>query len=91
MNERADVLDSLLKHPGWGLFAEHAIQEWAPAACWRKAKAAGGDKAAIALIDKVNEQVGLLVNWPKDELARLKRQEPEPEVVPIGGRGGYSR
>ena len=93
MSETTDALETLLKSPGWRLFLEHAKEEWAPGACWRKAKEASALEKDLAKtmrrVDYTNEQVGKLLTWPSEEVKRLKRQEHEPAVVQ--GRGGYHR
>lgn len=87
MNEKADALDALLKSEGWKLFSEFAAKEWGPAACWRKAISRGGDAEAMRVIDATNVNVGMLMNWPQEEIARLRRAEAEPEQSM--SRGGY--
>lgn len=79
-----EALESLLEHPGWKLFQEQAKAEWSPGACWRKVMEQGGN---LEKVSYTNEQVGALMTWPAQEVARLKRaaQEPEPSL----SRGGY--
>lgn len=86
MSEVADAIEALLASEGWRLYSEHVKAEWSPAACWRKVKAAEGD---LEKVDYTNGQVGLLMNWPTQEIARLRREEKEQE--PSMSRGGYSR
>lgn len=90
MSDTRNALEELLSHPGWHLFLEHVKTEWAPGACWRKAKEAHDDLgAALQRIDYTNQEVGKLMEWPKEEIARLLRQEQRPE--PAMSRGGYTR
>ena len=98
MNERADILESFLKHPGWQLFAEHVQHEWGPNGLKYNAEldkalnltddnAAASQARQIRAGRRVIEQ---LLTWPSDELARCKRQEPRVEE-PMMARGGYHR
>lgn len=84
MSERRDVLEALLNHPGWALFYAHAKEEWGASGCWRKAKEQNLD---LAKIDYTNQEIGALLEWPKHELDRLKRQETpiEPSLSRRGG------
>lgn len=84
MSDTADALESLVASEGWRLFTEHVKAEWSPAACWRKVKATDGD---LTKIDYTNAQVGLLMNWPASEVARLKRTEQVSEPT-MSRRGG---
>ena len=86
-DERIEVFESLLQHPGWSLFIEHVKTEWGPAACWRKARE---KQFNCDLVDYCNGQIGALVEWPKQERDRLHRQAHNP-VYDQGGqvRGGY--
>lgn len=84
MSDDLDALDALIASPGWRLFLEHVKGEWSPGACWRKAHETDAD---IPRIDYTNRQVGLLMDWPKAELDRLKRTERQSEA-PVS-RGGY--
>ena len=83
MSETADVLDALVNHPGWQLLLDQATKEWSPAACWEKAKEVAFvgvlPLERIAQVDYTNQQVGILLNWPKQEAARLRREEQKPE------------
>lgn len=91
MSDRAAALESLVSHPGWQAFFEHAKEEWGPAGCWRKAKEMREVDPVLGVqkIDYTNEQVGRLLAWPQDELARLMRAEASAE--PALSRGGYTR
>ena len=81
--EHADALEALLASVGWRVFHEHAMAEWSASACWKKTMQ-GGDMVKVAY---TNEEVGKLMRWPADELARLRRAEQQPEAS-IGRRGG---
>lgn len=83
MSDRADILESLLQHPGWKLFLDHVKSEWSPAACWRKVREEAGD---LAKVDYTNGQVGLLVEWPAQEMAKERRERPM--ALPMSRRGG---
>jgi hypothetical protein len=84
MSETADALEALLASEGWRLYAEHVKAEWSPAACWRKVKEAG---ANVEQVDYTNGQVGLLMTWPAQEIARARRAEAvnEPSMSRRGG------
>jgi hypothetical protein len=86
-------LESLLEHPGWALFRDHVKAEWAAGACWRKVKdVASRDEdiaSAMQRVDYTNEQIGQLMEWPKEEAARLKKQAEQTERQL--SRGGYHR
>ena len=92
--EHADALEALLASVGWRVFYEHVMAEWSASACWRRAvKEIGFGASDIAsgveIMGKVsytNEEVGKLMRWPADELARLRRAEQQPEAS-IGRRG----
>lgn len=85
MSDRIDALEALLASPGWQLYYERAKAEWGPSACWRKVKEQNGE---LAKVDYTNEQVGQLLEWPAQELMRLKRQvQPAPELT-FSRRGG---
>lgn len=89
MSERADVLEAMLTTQGWSLFQEHVKAEWGPAACWRKAKETQETDSARAIekVDYTNAQVGLLMNWPHEEISRLRRVE-ERAAPSLSRRGG---
>lgn len=74
VSERASVLESLLEHPGWREFQAHVAREWSAAACWHKVKETGGD---IERVNYTNTQVGQLMNWPVQEIARERRADAE--------------
>lgn len=78
MSERANVLEGLLEHPGWREFVAHVAKEWSAAACWHKVKEAGGD---IERVNYTNTQVGQLMNWPVQEIARERRMEQEQALA----------
>lgn len=97
-NDRTEALDALLLHPGWHLFLEHCHREWGPNGAKYNAEL---DKA-LDLIDPAaaasqarqiragRKTLETLLSWPAEELARVKRTEPEP-VQPSYVRGGYGR
>ena len=88
--EHADALEALLASAGWRVFHEHAMAEWSASACWRRTTQISptGIPPAfdMAKVAYTNEEVGKLMRWPADELARLRRAEQQPEAS-IGRRG----
>ena len=92
MSEIADALDALLKSEGWRLFAEHAKAEWGPGACWRKAKAVTASSIsqneAIERIDYTNQQVGELMEWPQQQMLKLRREAALASREPAMSRRG---
>lgn len=79
-----EVLESLVEHPGWQLFYDHVKQEWGAAGCWRKSVEQG---LPVELVKLTNLEIGALMEWPKSEAARLKRQEETKEPT-LSRRGG---
>lgn len=108
MSDVTDTLESLLASEGWRLYTEHVKAEWGPGGYGRKVKQALTDArarnedaaAAVDKVDYANEQIGDVIGWPRQELARLKRQEQEtpesstprapslPNVAAMSRRGG---
>ena len=87
MNEKAQVLESLLTHPGWRLFLEHAHQEWGPSGVRYQAEldkaldltdgnAAASQARQVRAGRLVIEQ---LLAWPAEEFARLTREQQVSE------------
>jgi hypothetical protein len=98
MSDTTDALESLVTSEGWRLFMEHVRAEWANAGYGRKVKQAltearaRQEDAAVAVdrVDYANDQIGDVIGWPKQELARLKRQEAEPEEAAVRTRDSLS-
>lgn len=90
-DERRQILEDFVQHPGWAVFAAHVAEEWAPAGCWRKVKTMPHAELAVALqqVDYTNQEVGKLMRWPAEEVQRLAQQEKVSE--PTLQRGGYQR
>ena len=87
--EHADALEALLASAGWRVFYEHVLAEWSASACWRRAVVPTASVSDVNMMAKVvytNEEVGKLMRWPADELARLRRAEQQPETS-LGRRG----
>ena len=95
MSERSDLLEALITHPGWKLYASQIGEEWGPRAYAQKLKAAvqrarehGKDAGhAIELVDAANDAIADAMRWPGEELGRLKRSEQthEPSLSRRGG------
>ena len=91
MSDTTDALESLLASEGWRLYMEHVRTEWSGAGYGRKVKdavstaRANHDDAAAAVdkVDYANDQIGDVIAWPKQECARLKRQEDAQKEQPI--------
>lgn len=83
----AEALESLLEHPGWRLFWLHVQDEWGPTGKHYRAEldkaldlmdndAAASQARQIRSAQKV---IAGIMNWPKEECARLKRAEMTSE------------
>lgn len=75
-----EALEALLASEGWRLFREHVAAEWSPSACWKRVKKAGGSGLELERVDFTNEQVGLLMTWPAEEIRRRKRIDGAAQV-----------
>ena len=106
VSDVTDALESWLAHPGTRLFMDYVRTEWAGAGYGRKIKEALADArarnldaaAAVDKVDYANDRIGEVVGWPKQELARVMRQEqgePTQEVLvrqpPISALAGMNR
>lgn len=94
-DERRDVLEALLTSPGWSVFVHHVETEWGPnGATYQqeldKALDLTDSAAAASQARQVRagrKVIEMLLAWPSQEIARLKRQEPDSEPV-LSRRGG---
>ena len=95
MNEQAQMLEALLTSPGWRAFREHVYQEWGPSGEKYQAELdkaldlTNNDAAASQArqIKAAQKAIQHLLEWPADELGRLKRAERPVEPV-MSRRGG---
>lgn len=79
MTDEQDYLGSLVKHPGWLLFLEHARKTWGPEGYGRqlklavaKAKGSNADlSAAVASVDQAAEEINILLSWPTNRLKSI--------------------
>lgn len=87
MNELAQTLESLLDHPGWRMFTQYVTHEWGAHGVKYNAeldRALDLTDPAMAASQARQVRAGrvvieTLINWPAEEIARLKRQEQQPE------------
>lgn len=87
MSEQTQILEALLDHPGWRAFTAHVTQEWGAQGVKYNAeldKALDLTDPAMAASQARQVRAGRIViesllNWPSEEIARLKRQEQQPE------------
>jgi len=98
MSQRED-LENLLKSPGWFLFVEHATTEW-QGNINRQLEVAVNDTDDAMAANKMRQviaakkAVDVLLQWPKERLARLV-QKDEAQAVTVTGwqdpsrRGGF--
>ena len=81
-DETAEVLRSLMEHPGWAILTTQARQEWAiRERQGRKDALKAEDALALNLLRQITaaqEAVEWVLTWPKDELARRLRQGSSP-------------
>lgn len=96
MSEKTlESLEDLLQRPGWSLFWSYVRAEWGPNGEQYRAQldkaldltdndAAASQARQIRSAQKV---IAGLLDWPKEEIARLKRQTQgsEPELSRRGG------
>jgi hypothetical protein len=95
VNETAQILESLLQHPGWRLFREHIDAEWGTngreyhAELEKALDLLDNDAAASQArqVTSYRKRLERLVTWPSEELQRLKRAEQKPELT-MSRRGG---
>lgn len=98
MSQRED-LDNLLKSPGWHLFVEHATQEWT-GNINRQLEVAVNDTNDAMAANKMRQviaakkAVDVLLQWPKERLARLQQKELDTAFAASGAvdpsrRGGF--
>lgn len=99
MRERCETLERLLTDPGWLLFTAHATQEWGAAGLqYQRAldQALDVTDPAVAAsqarqIRAARRMVEVLIAWPAEEVARLKRLHEGPATTDAGmPRGGYA-
>lgn len=86
MSDVAELLESLIAHPGWRLFCDRVSLEY-------KTRERLGELNALRDTDDLRalnklrqivasqEAIAWALEWPKQELLRLKRQDTEPEPV----------
>ena len=91
-----EALESLLAHPGWRLFEEQIGKDWGPKAYAQRLKAAvsharsvGTDAShAIELVDAANDAIGEAMQWPAQQVSRLRRVEEAEAHPPTQSRRG---
>lgn len=96
MTDEQDYLASLVKHPGWLLFLEHARKTWGPEGYGRqlklavaKARAQNADiSAAVAAVDHAADEINLLVTWPQLRLNALSPDAMPSDIYAGMHRGG---
>lgn len=93
MTEEQEHLEQLIKHPGWLRFLEYAKYTWGPAGYGRQLKLAvvkaqldkADVSAAVAAVDKANDEVNALLTWPVSRLKALDVPKPEDLALQRGG------
>lgn len=90
MSERDD-LDQLLAHPGWLRFIAHCREEWGSVAYARRIKAAVAvnNLQQVQVVDRVNDELNILLNWPSECVRASDRHtasEHEPVTRTRGGQ-----
>ena len=94
-HEQSDALESLLTHPGWQIWVAHVAEEWGPQG---KAYNVALDQALNLLDDSAaasqarqvragRRVIETLLAWPTEEIARLKRQQPQGNTATVSRRG----
>lgn len=92
MNEAVEVLQALIAHPGWKLFTQQVRGEWMQRELIGRRNALNGtdDQLALAKLRQITaaqEAVEWAVEWPSNEIERLKRLEMGPVEVNYSRRG----
>ena len=91
MSDRTDALESLLLHPGWRIILDLARLEWIEKErAGVKAIVSQNDPASIEKLRQVvaaREAVEWVLELPRQEIGRLKRQEMEPASPSLRGPG----
>lgn len=84
MNDTIDMLESLVRSPGWVCLSDIARREWAERerVGVKQVISKDGDDAVEKLrqIVAAREAVEWTLRLPSEELARLRRQEPSSPV-----------
>ena len=80
LTDTADALDSLLRSEGWRYLSDLCRKEWTERERigWRNALNDTDDKRALdklRLITAAQEAVAWVLMLPREEIARLRRQE----------------
>lgn len=99
MKPHVELLESLLQHPGWRLFERYVREEWGPQGVQFQrqldnALDLADNNAAASQARQVRsgqKVILMLLRWPIEEMARLKRLEPKPEeslTESMSRRGG---
>lgn len=94
MNDQIDALDALLKDPGWLLFETAQKKQWQDELSNAIAAAANktDDSLAIGQIRQIvaaQQAVLRALEWPREQVARLKAQAQTAHRVQGMARGGF--
>lgn len=86
MSDTTDALESLMRSDGWRILCDTARAEWAQRERVGRKNALNDtdDKRALDKLRQITaaqDAVEWLLNLPTEEVARLKRQEKEPETT----------
>lgn len=87
-NETREILESLIKSPGWAYVQDLARKEWTERerVGRRTALNDSDDKRAIDKLRQITaaqEAVEWVLNLPTEELAKWKRMESAPLLEPL--------
>jgi len=96
MSEAADDLDRLVTSEGWRLFTAYVEREWGVSGVrfqqeLTKALDQGDNNAAASQARQIvsaQKVIASLLRWPGEEVVRLKKQQPIPDVAVMSRRGG---
>lgn len=96
MTGTGEALEALLTHPGWQVFLEHVVQEWGANGIRYQTEMDNAlnqtdDVVAASKARQIRagrRTIELLVRWPAEEVARLKRLDEGPAAPNPSRRGG---
>ena len=94
VNER-EALEALVQDEGWRLFRRHVLAEWGPGGrqfidATTKAADTKADADAVAFLRQIivaQREIQRVVQWPEEQVKRLKESELQPVGVALSRRG----